>query len=118
MMTPLNQFTRRTLLASGSAALASSLVAGQQAKAATQVLASAIAASPQDAIDQTVKYRTVTVEALEIFYREAGSPEAPTLLLLHGFPTSSHMFRNLIPALASQFHAGQSAPNAAGLGQK
>ncbi|WP_110987327.1 alpha/beta fold hydrolase [Acaryochloris thomasi] len=53
---------------------------------------------------QAVRYRTTTVEGLEIFYREAGSPDAPTLLLLHGFPTSSHMFRNLIPALADQFH--------------
>jgi pimeloyl-ACP methyl ester carboxylesterase len=41
---------------------------------------------------------------VEIFYREAGNPDHPTLLLLHGFPTSSHMFRNLIPALADEFH--------------
>ncbi|NET64136.1 MAG: alpha/beta fold hydrolase [Moorea sp. SIO1G6] len=41
---------------------------------------------------------------LDIFYREAGSKNAPTILLLHGFPTSSHMFRNLIPALADEFH--------------
>ena len=51
-----------------------------------------------------VVYRTVTVEDVEIFYREAGNPDHPTILLLHGFPTSSHMFRNLIPALADQFH--------------
>ncbi|MFN6571342.1 alpha/beta hydrolase [Dendronalium sp. ChiSLP03b] len=49
-------------------------------------------------------YRTVSVNGLDIFYREAGSPDAPTILLLHGFPTSSHMFRNLIPALADRFH--------------
>lgn len=49
-------------------------------------------------------YRTVSVNGLDIFYREAGSPDAPTILLLHGFPTSSHMFRNLIPALAGRFH--------------
>jgi pimeloyl-ACP methyl ester carboxylesterase len=49
-------------------------------------------------------YHTVSVNGLDIFYREAGSPDAPTILLLHGFPTSSHMFRNLIPALASSFH--------------
>lgn len=49
-------------------------------------------------------YRSIEIDGLEIAYREAGSPEAPTLLLLHGFPTSSHMFRNLIPALADQFH--------------
>lgn len=49
-------------------------------------------------------YRTVEIDGLEIFYREAGSPSSPTLLLLHGFPTSSHMFRDLIPALADRFH--------------
>ncbi len=51
-----------------------------------------------------VKYRTIEIDGQSIFYREAGSPDAPALLLLHGFPTSSHMFRNLIPALADQFH--------------
>ena len=51
-----------------------------------------------------VMYRTVEIDGQSIFYREAGSPEAPNLLLLHGFPTSSHMFRDLIPALADQFH--------------
>ncbi len=45
-------------------------------------------------------YRTIAIDGLDIFYREAGSRENPTILLLHGFPTSSHMFRNLIPALA------------------
>ncbi len=51
-----------------------------------------------------VKYRTAEIDGQTIFYREAGSPDAPTLLLLHGFPTSSHMFRDLIPILASEFH--------------
>jgi pimeloyl-ACP methyl ester carboxylesterase len=49
-------------------------------------------------------YHTVSIDGLEIFYREAGSRSNPTVLLLHGFPTSSHMFRNLIPALADQLH--------------
>jgi pimeloyl-ACP methyl ester carboxylesterase len=49
-------------------------------------------------------HRHVKVEGLDIFYREAGSRDAPTILLLHGFPTSSHMFRNLIPALSDRFH--------------
>lgn len=49
-------------------------------------------------------HRTIQIDGFDIFYREAGSPDAPTILLLHGFPTSSHMFRNLIPALADQFH--------------
>jgi alpha-beta hydrolase superfamily lysophospholipase len=51
-----------------------------------------------------VLYRTVKVDGLDIFYREAGPKNAPTVLLLHGFPTSSHMFRNLIPALADKYH--------------
>ncbi|MEE9532280.1 MAG: alpha/beta hydrolase [Syntrophobacteria bacterium] len=49
-------------------------------------------------------YKTVTIEGLDIFYREAGSPDDPTILLLHGFPTSSHMFRNLIQVLSDRFH--------------
>jgi pimeloyl-ACP methyl ester carboxylesterase len=51
------------------------------------------------------KNQTIAVDGQTIFYREAGNNEnAPTILLLHGFPTSSHMFRNIIPALASKFH--------------
>ena len=49
-------------------------------------------------------YHTVSIGGLDIFYREAGSRSNPTILLLHGFPTSSHMFRNLMPALADRFH--------------
>jgi pimeloyl-ACP methyl ester carboxylesterase len=51
-----------------------------------------------------VRYQTVEVEGVEIFYREAGDRANPTIVLLHGFPTSSHMFRNLIPALADRYH--------------
>lgn len=51
-----------------------------------------------------ISYKTVEIEGLDIFYREAGPVDAPTVLLLHGFPTSSHMFRNLIPALADRYH--------------
>ena len=49
-------------------------------------------------------HRTVEIDGLEIFYREAGPADASTVLLLHGFPTSSHMFRNLIPRLSDRFH--------------
>lgn len=63
----------------------------------------------------TVHHRTVEVEGLEIFYREAGPADAPTILLLHGFPTSSHMFRNLIPALADRYRVV--APDYPGYGQ-
>ena len=51
-----------------------------------------------------VHYRTVDVDGYGVFYREAGERSKPTLLLLHGFPTSSHMFRDLIPLLADSFH--------------
>jgi pimeloyl-ACP methyl ester carboxylesterase len=58
--------------------------------------------------------RTVKVDGHNIFYREAGDPKAPTLLLLHGFPTSSHMFRNLIPLLSDRYHI--IAPDLLGFG--
>jgi pimeloyl-ACP methyl ester carboxylesterase len=51
-----------------------------------------------------VRYRTASVAGLDIFYREAGPQGAPTILLLHGFPTSSHMFRDLMPRLADRYH--------------
>jgi pimeloyl-ACP methyl ester carboxylesterase len=60
-------------------------------------------------------YRRIPVDGIEIFYREAGSLDAPVLLLLHGFPTASHMFRDLIPQLADQFHVV--APDLPGFGQ-
>ncbi|MCG7572126.1 alpha/beta hydrolase [Phaeobacter sp. CNT1-3] len=51
-----------------------------------------------------VEMNTMEIDGLDIAYREAGNPENPTVLLLHGFPTSSHMFRELIPALAEDYH--------------
>jgi pimeloyl-ACP methyl ester carboxylesterase len=62
-----------------------------------------------------ISYRRMPVDGIEMFYREAGSPDAPVLLLLHGFPTASHMFRNLIPQLADRFHVV--APDLPGFGQ-
>src|SRR6267142_2915547 len=59
-------------------------------------------------------YQRIAANGLQIFYREAGSPEAPTVLLLHGFPTSSHMFRDLIPLLAPHFRV--IAPDLPGFG--
>ena len=61
-----------------------------------------------------IRYRTVKIGPATIFYREAGDPQHPTLLLLHGFPTSSHMFRNLIPLLADRYHVV--APDLPGFG--
>src|SRR3546814_20505992 len=59
-------------------------------------------------------YRRALIEGVEIAYREAGAPARPAVLLLHGFPTSSHMFRELIPALAERYHV--LAPDYPGFG--
>src|ERR1700730_13454894 len=53
---------------------------------------------------RTVHHRYLTVDGHRLFFREAGDPDAPTLVLLHGFPTSSYMFRQLIPVLADRYH--------------
>ncbi|GAA4074395.1 alpha/beta fold hydrolase [Nonomuraea soli] len=63
----------------------------------------------------TVTHNTLEIQGQQIFYREAGDPSKPTLVLLHGFPTSSAMFRNLIPALAGDYHV--IAPDHLGFGQ-
>jgi pimeloyl-ACP methyl ester carboxylesterase len=62
-----------------------------------------------------ISYHSLDVDGIEIFYREAGQAGAPKLLLLHGFPTSSHMFRDLIPLLADRFHIV--APDLPGFGR-
>jgi pimeloyl-ACP methyl ester carboxylesterase len=62
-----------------------------------------------------LRYLTVQVGNVEIFYRDAGPVDAPVIVLLHGFPTSSHMFRDLIPRLAEQFRV--IAPDLPGFGQ-
>ena len=54
-------------------------------------------------VTQTL-HKTMDIDGVKVFYREAGQVDAPTILLLHGFPTSSHMFRNLMPALADKYH--------------
>jgi pimeloyl-ACP methyl ester carboxylesterase len=62
----------------------------------------------------TVMSKSIEVKGLNIFYREAGDPKAPKVLLLHGFPSSSHQYRNLMPALAERFHV--IAPDYPGFG--
>src|SRR4051794_20391004 len=63
----------------------------------------------------TIAHRTVRMDDLDIFYREAGPKDSPVILLLHGFPSSSHMFRNLVPVLAEKYHVV--APDFPGYGQ-
>ncbi|HEX5660657.1 MAG TPA: alpha/beta hydrolase [Polyangiales bacterium] len=78
----------------------------------------AVLASPSKPTTQpstTVHYRFTNIDGVKMFYREAGPAEGPVVLLLHGFPTSSHMFRNLIPALADRYHV--IAPDYPGFGQ-
>jgi pimeloyl-ACP methyl ester carboxylesterase len=74
----------------------------------------AVGASGTKEITMTLTYHTAAVDGLNVFYRQTGRPDAPTVLLLHGFPTSSHMFRDLIPALADRYHV--LAPDLPGFG--
>ena len=87
------------------------LVAASLASAPAIVQAAAPAASAVPVLH----YRTATVDGVKVFYREAGPADAPVVLLLHGFPTSSHMFRNLIPLLADKYRV--IAPDYPGFGQ-
>ncbi|MFC3443655.1 alpha/beta fold hydrolase [Sphingobium rhizovicinum] len=80
------------------------------AQVAAQVPAAAVQAAPA-----TIHYRSMTIDGVKMFYREAGPADGPVLLLLHGFPTSSHMFRNLIPLLADRYHV--IAPDYPGYGE-
>ncbi|WP_299175989.1 alpha/beta fold hydrolase [uncultured Brevundimonas sp.] len=89
---------------------------------AIAALATPVVAAPPPPVQQAqaepasvIHYRTATVEGVRVFYREAGPADAPVVLLLHGFPTSSHMFRNLIPLLADRYHV--IAPDYPGFGQ-
>ncbi|WP_186096292.1 alpha/beta fold hydrolase [Burkholderia gladioli] len=83
------------------------LAGGAAAQAATTAAASAAAAP-------VVSHHYVQVDDVKVFYREAGNPSAPTILLLHGFPTSSFMYRELIPRLADRYHV--IAPDLPGFG--
>ncbi|HXT90088.1 MAG TPA: alpha/beta hydrolase [Trebonia sp.] len=69
----------------------------------------------KEALMPETAYRTADVDGLTVFYREAGPRDAPTLVLLHGFPSASHMFRELIPLLADRFHVV--APDLPGFGK-
>jgi pimeloyl-ACP methyl ester carboxylesterase len=79
------------------------LLAGALSAACSPTTDAAVQPRPGRPDAAVTRYRTAHVDGVDIFFREAGAPEAPVILLLHGFPTSSHMFRNLIPALAPHY---------------
>ena len=81
--------------------------------AAAALTASLSATAAEDKTQ--VRYQNLDVQGVNVFYREAGSPQAPTLLLLHGFGASSYMFRDLMPKLAEKYHVV--APDLPGFGQ-
>lgn len=93
----------------GLAAAAASMVAMTPASASPAPISAPAVPAPR------TLYKSETVKGLKVFYREAGDPTLPTIVLLHGFPTSSHMYRDLIPALAGRFHV--IAPDYIGFGQ-
>lgn len=81
---------------------------------AAAALAASLSATAAE--DKTqVRYQSLDVQGVNVFYREAGSPQAPTVLLLHGFGASSYMFRDLMPKLAEKYHV--IAPDLPGFGQ-
>ena len=98
----------RLLAAAFSATLAgANLIATPTFAAARPVITTPVAATQ-------VRYGSIKVDGLTIAYREAGDPRSPKLVLLHGWPSSSHQYRNLIPALAGRFHV--IAPDYQGFG--
>lgn len=103
--------TRRALHASTLlASVALSLAALSPYAAVATESASAVAAAAFQ-----IHYKTATIDGVDIAYREAGRADAPAIILLHGFPTSSHQYRNLIPALADKYRV--IAPDYPGFGQ-
>lgn len=91
--------SRRTFVGLGGGVIAAALSASARGDTRPELPAGPAAGEPPVA----TRHRTIDVEGLEIFYREAGPAVAPVVLLLHGFPTSSRMFRNLIPMLADRY---------------
>ncbi|WP_374384880.1 alpha/beta fold hydrolase [Dongia sp.] len=89
-------------------------MSGLRNSLAAAMATAAMASAALPAAAEQVQYQSIKVDGLDIFYREAGPKDAPTVLLLHGFPTSSHMFRELIPILAGKYHVV--APDYPGFG--
>lgn len=83
--------------------------------AASAIMTGTAMADPLPSVSSTITYNTVPVDGLTIFYREAGRKDAPTILMLHGYPSSSRMFATLIPLLVDRYHV--IAPDYPGFGQ-
>ncbi len=111
-MNPLNS-SRRFLL-TGAAVIATSLSLALFNYSSSSTAQEA-AKSEASSNTTSVRYHTVSIDGVDVFYREAGRKDAPAVLLLHGFPTSSHMYRNLISALADKYRV--IAPDYPGFGQ-
>lgn len=103
--------TRRKVIGASLMATAAGLVAPLAQAGDKQPASSA----KRNDMSAQVSFHRVAVDGFEVFYREAGPADAPVLLLLHGFPTASHMFRDLIPQLADKYHV--IAPDLPGFGQ-
>ncbi len=93
------RITAAALIIAGG--LASFAISPANAAASNTALATEITAEAPTGV---VAHKTIEIDGVSVFYREAGDPAKPTVLLLHGFPTSSQMFRNLIPELAENYH--------------
>lgn len=107
-MTPTNAPDRRTLLQAGAAALVVASTASAEARRRS-------IPARNEVVPMPTHYRTAAVDGVDIFYREAGAADAPAILLLHGFPSAGHMFRDLIPELAGRYRV--IAPDLPGFGQ-
>src|SRR6202167_6311853 len=103
----------RSLIAAGGL-LVPIILGTELSCAAPMPPADAAEAEAEAETNVIVHYRTTKIDGVDVFYREAGPSNGPVVLLLHGFPTSSHMFRNLLPALADRYHV--IAPDYPGFG--
>ena len=112
MFTLISKKTRRAALVLGAVALAAgTMISSVGNKTVQAVEANATVGETGLA---TVRYRSMKIQGIDIAYREAGDPSKPAVILLHGFPTSSHMFRNLIPIIGAKYHV--LAPDYPGFG--
>jgi pimeloyl-ACP methyl ester carboxylesterase len=107
MSVSMGKSTRRTVLAGLASAPLVGVLPVLRAQAKTTE-------TPKDQTPRKIRYASQTVGDVEVYYREAGPKDAPVLLLLHGFPTSSHMFRDLIPELSDRYRV--IAPDLPGFG--